>query len=137
MCRLASNFPPKSSHFPHTTVYIYSSNPSLLLPQVHLIKAFEFVDDGRTFKCTAEPQEQNPKEKWWWFSVSGDTRTRYAPFRADPADTEKSVKARIIAHHTRMLEVRAAPPTPRWGGRPKPVSAPVPATAPVTAPEPA
>lgn len=101
-----------------------------------MTKAFEFVDAGRTFRCTAEPQEQNPKEKWWWFSVSSDSRTRYAPFRAAASDTEKTVRERIIVYYNRMLEVRAAPPTPRWGGRPKPVVAtasgaggPAPATA--------
>ena len=45
-----------------------------------MTKSFEFVDAGRTFKCTLEAQEKTPSEKWWWFTVSTDSRTRYAPF---------------------------------------------------------
>jgi hypothetical protein len=86
-------------------------------------KAFEFVDAGRTFQCSAEGQEKNPTEKWWWFRVSTDARTRYAPFRAASGDTESSVRTRIVAYYDHMLEVRNAPPVPRWNGRPKPVVA--------------
>jgi len=94
-------------------------------------KSFEFVDAGRTFKCSQEAQEKTPSEKWWWFTVSTDSRTRYAPFRAASTDTETTVKKRIVAYYDNMLAARAAPPTPRWNGKPKPVT---PAGAPVTAP---
>jgi len=87
-------------------------------------KSFEFVDASRTFKCTLEAQEKTPSEKWWWFTVSTDSRTRYAPFRAAPSDNETNVKKRIVAYYDNMLAARAAPPTPRWNGKPKPVIVP-------------
>jgi hypothetical protein len=95
-------------------------------------KSFEFVDAGRTFKCTLEAQEKTPSEKWWCFTVSTDSRTRYAPFRADAKDHETNVKKRIVAYYDNMLAARAAPPTPRWNGTPKPVVVPG-AAAPVAA----
>ncbi len=95
-----------------------------------MTKSFQFDDAGRTFKCTLEAQEKTPSEKWWWFTVSTDSRTRYAPFRAASTDNEKNVQKRIVAYYDNMLAARAAPPTPRWNGKPKPVvvpGAPVPA----------
>jgi len=87
-----------------------------------LKKSFEFVDAGRTFRCSIESQEKNPAEKWWWFAVSTDARTRYAPFRTTPADTETSVRKRIVAYYDNMLAARAAPPPPRWNGAPRPAA---------------
>lgn len=89
-----------------------------------MTKSFQFDDAGRTFKCTLEAQEKTPSEKWWWFTVSTDSRTRYAPFRAEAKDNETNVKKRIVAYYDNMLAARAAPPTPRWNGKPKPVVTP-------------
>ena len=91
---------------------------------LRVTKSFEFVDAGRTFKCSLEAQEKTPSEKWWWFTVSTDSRTRYAPFRAESKDNETNVKKRIVAYYDNMLAARAAPPIPRWNGKPKPAVAP-------------
>ena len=102
-----------------------------------MTKSFEFVDAGRTFKCSLEAQEKTPSEKWWWFTVSTDSRTRYAPFRAETKDNETNVKKRIVAYYDNMLAARAAPPTPRWNGKPKPIVTPGAPGAPVAPAAPA
>jgi hypothetical protein len=85
-----------------------------------MIRGFEFEEDGRTFVCSVEARRTTPDDPWWWFNVSGD-RQRYAPFQAATADTQKSVKAKIVAFYTNLLEARARPAEPRshWGRRPK------------------
>ena len=93
-----------------------------------MIRGFEFEEDGRTFVCSVEARRTTPDVAWWWFNVSGD-RQRYAPFQAASADTQKGVKAKILAFYVNLLEARARPAEPRshWGRRPKtdaPVVAP-------------
>jgi hypothetical protein len=85
-----------------------------------MIRGFEFEQDGRTFVCSVEARRTTPDDAWWWFNVSGD-RQRYAPFQAATADTQKTVKAKIVAFYTNLLEARARPAEPRshWGRRPK------------------
>ncbi|HVB31707.1 MAG TPA: hypothetical protein VNE60_09310 [Gemmatimonadaceae bacterium] len=95
-----------------------------------MIEAFEFVDQDRTFTCTVEEARTPGNEAWWWFRVSTDDRQRYAPFRASARDTQKSVRARIVAYYDDLLVRRAAPPTPYWrrgpgqGGQPAAAAAP-------------
>lgn len=79
-----------------------------------MIEGFEFVDNERTFTCSVEKAHALGNEPWWWFSVSTDDRQRYAPFRATGGDTQKSVKARIVAYYDDLLVRRAAPATPYW-----------------------
>jgi len=86
-----------------------------------MTRGFEFEQDGRTFVCSVEARRTTPDDAWWWFNVSGD-RQRYAPFQALAADTQKGVKAKIVAYYANLLEARARPPEPRnhWSRRPKP-----------------
>lgn len=79
-----------------------------------MLEAFEFVDNDRTFTCSVEKAHALGNEPWWWFSVSTDDRQRYAPFRATSGDTQKSVRARIVAYYDDLLARRAAPATPYW-----------------------
>ena len=62
-----------------------------------MIGGFEFQDDRRTYSCTVEEQH-GTQESWWWFAVTGDAQ-RYSPFRAARADTQASVRQRIIAYY--------------------------------------
>lgn len=79
-----------------------------------MIEGFEFIDGDRTFTCSVEKAPAVGNEAWWWFTVSTDDRQRYAPFRATPRDTQKTIRARIVAYYDELLERRAAPATPYW-----------------------
>jgi hypothetical protein len=79
-----------------------------------VIQGFEFVDNDRTFVCSAEKTHALGNEVWWWFTVSTDDRQRYAPFRAAASDTQKAVKARIVAYYDDLLVRRATPTVPAW-----------------------
>jgi hypothetical protein len=79
-----------------------------------VIEAFEFVDGDRTFTCSVEKPHSLGTEKWWWFRVSTDRHNRYAPFRAAAGDTQKSVKARIVAYYDALLAARAMPAPSYW-----------------------
>ena len=96
-----------------------------------MIRGFEFEEGGRTFVCSVEARRTTPDDAWWWFNVSGD-RQRYAPFQAATADTQKTVKAKIIAFYANLLEARARPAEPRshWGRRPKTDTPTIPASTP-------
>jgi hypothetical protein len=60
--------------------------------------AFAFEDGGRCYTCRVEEAHAGRPEAWWWFGVAGDD-TRYAPFQAALADTEASVRLRIVAYY--------------------------------------
>jgi hypothetical protein len=97
--------------------------------------SFSFIENERTYTCVREGLRGAVDDPWWWFSVSSDDRHRYAPFRAEPGDTEASVRPRVVAYYEDLLVRRAAPAEPRWRGRgnqgkPTPV-----AVAPVPTPE--
>lgn len=77
-----------------------------------LIGAFDFEDGGRTYKCRVEKARATMTSAWWWFGVSGDNQ-RYAPFLADAADTEDSIRTRIVAYYDNLLARRAMPAVPR------------------------
>ncbi|HUX34579.1 MAG TPA: hypothetical protein VMV51_11990 [Gemmatimonadaceae bacterium] len=79
-----------------------------------VIEGFEFIDGDRTFTCSVEKAPAVGNEAWWWFTVSTDDRQRYAPFRATARDTQKAIRARIVAYYDELLERRAAPATPYW-----------------------
>jgi hypothetical protein len=79
-----------------------------------VIQGFDFVDGERKFSCTVEESRTPGSTAWWWFRVSTDDRQRYAPFRAAPGDTQRSVKTRIVAYYDNLLVRRAAPPTNYW-----------------------
>ena len=79
-----------------------------------MIQGFEFVDNDRTFTCSAEKTHALGNEVWWWFSVSTDDRQRYAPFRASSSDSQKSIKARIVKYYDDLLIRRATPTVPAW-----------------------
>ncbi len=82
------------------------------------LQDFTFSDSGNEFICTLERSRTAGRPDWWWFSVATDTRgQRYAPFQADPSDTQESVKRRIIEYYERMLVVRATPATSPWQQR--------------------
>jgi hypothetical protein len=84
------------------------------------MKSLEFEDDGRTFTCEAATSPGTPGMLWWWMSVTGETQ-RYAAFGAQPGDTERNVRTRILAYYAKLLEDRARPREIRtgWGrGRP-------------------
>ena len=76
--------------------------------------AFQFVDGGRKYTCRVAAFG-SAAAPWWWVEVSGDA-SRYAPFRASDADTEDSVRARVVAYYEGHLERRAAPSS-HWGSR--------------------
>jgi hypothetical protein len=80
----------------------------------YVIEGFEFVDGDRTFTCSVEKAAAAGNESWWWFTVSTDDRQRYAPFRATTRDTQKVIRARIVAYYDELLVRRAAPATPYW-----------------------
>jgi hypothetical protein len=92
-----------------------------------MTKAFNFEAGGRTYTCTVEVRKAPPAGSWWWFAVTDDQQ-RYAPFEVSSADTEKSVKKRIIAYYENLLEVRARPVEPRqhWAHRGRPAKQPEP-----------
>jgi hypothetical protein len=100
------------------------------------MEGFEFVDGERTFSCSVEKAPAAGNEAWWWFTVSTDDRQRYAPFRATARDTQKSVRARIVAYYDELLERRAAPTVPYWRRGPQQNDA-TKAAAAAAAPEPA
>jgi len=82
------------------------------------LQDFSFSDSGNEFVCTVERGRTAGSPGWWWFSVATDTRgQRYAPFQADPSDTQESVKRRIVEYYERMLVVRATPATSPWQQR--------------------
>ena len=84
---------------------------------VEMSGAFRFVDGGRTYDCHVEAPHRGRSEAWWWFGVHGD-RNRYAPFRADVADTEASVRARIVAYYDARLASRGDAGWQTRGGTP-------------------
>ena len=84
-----------------------------------MLAGFSFVHDGRTYTCTPADGPWEPKEPWWWFTVTRDAN-RYAPFRAASKDTRGSVQARIVAYYKNHLEHRAMPEREHWARRPKP-----------------
>ena len=61
-------------------------------------EAFDFVDQGRTYSCRVDELRHGRPERWWWFGVTGD-RSRYAAFRAEPGDTEMSVRNRMVTYY--------------------------------------
>ncbi|HVA58338.1 MAG: hypothetical protein WBQ26_10315 [Gemmatimonadaceae bacterium] len=79
-----------------------------------MIEGFEFIDGDRTFTCSVGKAAAVGNEAWWWFTVSTDDRQRYAPFRATARDTQKAIRARIVAYYDELLVRRAAPATPYW-----------------------
>lgn len=100
---------------------------------------FSFIENERTYTCVREGLRGAQDDPWWWFSVSSDDRHRYAPFRAEPGDTEATVRPRVVAYYEDLLVRRAAPAEPRWRGRGNqakstPAAAAAPVAAPVAAP---
>lgn len=74
-----------------------------------LIEAFEFEDQGHTFSCATETPQHAGFQTWWWFTLDGDTTTRYAPFEQSLDDTRQSVQQRVIAFYADLLAIRARP----------------------------
>ena len=103
-----------------------------------MLKPFTFTDGSRTYTCTVETSKDRPNEPRWWFAVTGDQQ-RYAPLEAASSDTQASVKTRIVAYYTHLLERRAMPPETRqhWAQRGKPVAAAAVATPATATPAPA
>jgi hypothetical protein len=91
-----------------------------------VLGAFTFEEGGRTYCCAPEQRATMPDGTWWWFTVSNDSQ-RYAPFEVASSDTQRTVRARIVAWYERRVWVRAQPVAPRERfGRPnKPAAAPV------------
>ena len=81
-----------------------------------MLQNFEFTDTGTTFSCTTEAPRHAGMPQWWWFSVDGESTTRYAPFAASPGDTKKSVRERIVAYYAELLAIKARPvqQRPAW-----------------------
>jgi hypothetical protein len=82
------------------------------------MKLMEFQDGNRMFVCRAESSPATPGTLWWWISVTGES-SRYAAFRAEPGDTERRLRPRILAYYEQMLADRARPPIVRqhWAQR--------------------
>jgi hypothetical protein len=78
------------------------------------VGAFEFEEDGRSYRCCVEGERSSRAGAWWWFDVSGDPQ-RYAPFHPEPGDTKNSVRERIVGYYNALLVRRAMPPQPRYG----------------------
>jgi hypothetical protein len=77
-----------------------------------MLGAFTFEEGGRTYTCAPEQRASTLEGTWWWFTVSNDSQ-RYAPFEAAASDTQRTVKARIVAWYEHRVWVRAQPPAPR------------------------
>ena len=75
-------------------------------------EGFTFEEGGRTYTCRVERARAPRADAWWWFGVSGDAQ-RYAPFRAEPGDTEDAVRSRIVSYYGDLIERRAQPAAPR------------------------
>jgi hypothetical protein len=82
-------------------------------------EGFSFVNAGRTFTCRVEGSRPRAGDAWWWFDVSTERHERHAPFRAEPADDEAGVRARVVAYYDELLARRAAPAQGRWHQRPR------------------
>lgn len=91
------------------------------------LRAFTFEEGGRTYECTPEVRGDPSRGSWWWFTVSNDVQ-RYAAFEVAAGDTQKSVRARIVAYYDHRAWVRAQPEVPRQRfGHPVKPPAPPPA----------
>jgi hypothetical protein len=77
------------------------------------MERLEFTDGDRTFTCRAEASTATPDTLWWWLSVGGES-SRYAAFRAEKRDTEKTLRPRIVAYYEELLAVRARPAETRF-----------------------
>jgi hypothetical protein len=90
----------------------------LIRTEMQMTQEFHFEDGGRTFRCSLERPNGSRTEAWWWFAVTGDQH-RYAPFQAAADDTEATVRSRIAAYYSDLLERRAhpAPPRSHWSRR--------------------
>lgn len=97
--------------------------------------SFSFIENDRTYTCIREGLRGAQDDPWWWFSVSSDDRHRYAPFRAEPGDTEATVRPRVVAYYEDLLVRRAAPAEPRWRGRGNQGAKPAAAAAPAATPD--
>jgi hypothetical protein len=93
-----------------------------------MLAAFTFEEGGRRYECTPEERGDPSRGSWWWFTVSGDSQ-RYARFETAAADTQSSVRARIVEYYEHRIWVRAQPVVrgQRFG---RPAKPPVPPTAP-------
>lgn len=82
------------------------------------MKLMEFKDGDRMFVCRAESSPATPGTLWWWISVTGES-SRYAAFRAEPDDTERRLRPRILAYYEQMLADRVRPSLVRqhWAQR--------------------
>lgn len=82
------------------------------------MKLMEFEDAGRTFVCRAESSPATPDTLWWWISVTGES-SRYAAFRAEPGDSARRLRPRVLAYYQQVLADRARPPIvrPHWTQR--------------------
>ena len=105
-------------------------------PAVAQPTSFTFIENERTYTCVREGLRGAHDDPWWWFSVSSDDRHRYAPFRAEPGDTEATVRPRVVAYYEDLLVRRSAPAEPRWRGRGQGNGAKPAAAAPAPAAEP-
>jgi hypothetical protein len=86
----------------------------------------EFLDEGRSFSCRRGPSPATPGTNWWWLNVSGET-SRYAAFRAEPGDSAKNLRPRLLAYYAQLLVDRARPREIRaaWSRpAPKPAQSP-------------
>ena len=88
------------------------------------MKAVQFDDVGRTFKCEAGSSPATPGVLWWWVTVSGESQ-RYAAFRVEPTDTPTSLRPRILTYYAQLLADRARPAItrPTWAQRRQPSDA--------------
>src|ERR1051325_3155750 len=108
------------------------ARPFVTPPRRSDMNDLQFEDGGRTFTCKAASSPATPETVWWWVQVSGDGN-RYAAFRKASGDTAASVRPRIVAYYTKMLEDKARPPAPRVSLRQRPAAAPAaPAESPPT-----
>jgi hypothetical protein len=92
------------------------------------MKEMEFTHGDRTFTCRAEGSAAAPATLWWWVNVTGES-SRYAAFRAEKGDTERTIRPRIVAYYEELLAVRARPAITRshWSQNRRPQAAAQPA----------
>lgn len=98
-----------------------------------MIGAFQFEDNGKTYKCRVEEPRAPRTGSWWWFDVSGDGH-RYAPFQALTSDTQASVRSRIVTYYSNHITLRTMPAVARqhWAQRRKDAAAAAPVSPPAT-----
>jgi hypothetical protein len=84
----------------------------------HAFTAHTACRDSADRNQGAFPARMHGGDVWWWFEVAGDQQ-RYAPFRAEPGESDAAVKAAMVTYYCDLLKRRAEKSYGRFGGGPR------------------